>query len=90
MRHPCADTSDVKGVFGHGKTPFVEGGASCFAMPPTDPAPPPFPDSICHQCVHHRLVPGARSVFIHCDAPDLPKYPPQPVARCAAFARRPL
>jgi len=58
------------------------------ATPP--PGPPPFPDSICHGCIHHRLVRGARSTFIRCDAPDLPKYPPQPVVRCVGYTPRPV
>lgn len=47
----------------------------------------PFPQSLCHHCQHRRLVAGSRSTFILCVI--LPqKYPPQPVATCAAFARR--
>ena len=50
----------------------------------SDEAPRPFPESLCHRCRHHRLVRGARSSFLHCDAPGLPKYPPQPVRSCVA------
>ncbi len=46
----------------------------------------PFPESLCHECIHHRLVRGARSSFLHCDAPGLPKYPRQPVLECVAFS----
>ena len=48
-------------------------------------APPPFPDSLCHRCVHHDVVRGARSSFLRCAAPDMPKYVPQPVVSCPAF-----
>lgn len=47
---------------------------------------PPFPASLCHRCRWHRLVWTARSGFVLCGAPGLPKYPPQPVAACPAFA----
>jgi hypothetical protein len=50
-------------------------------------APRPFPESLCHQCVHLRLVSGARSSFLRCAAPAMPKYAPQPVATCRAFER---
>ena len=49
----------------------------------------PFPDSLCHRCAHHRIVRSARSAFILCQHPALPKYPPQPVATCPAFAEAP-
>jgi hypothetical protein len=45
----------------------------------------PFPDSLCHGCRHHRIVSTARSRFLMCRAPELPKYAPQPVRRCPAF-----
>jgi hypothetical protein len=48
---------------------------------------PPFPESLCHRCVHLRMVQGARSAFLRCDAPALPKYPRQPVLDCPAFTR---
>jgi hypothetical protein len=42
---------------------------------------------LCGVCRHARLVRNPRgSVFARCTHPDLPKYPPQPVLRCAAFA----
>jgi len=50
----------------------------------------PFPDSLCHRCRWHRLVRTARSAFVLCGAPGLPKYPPQPVRTCPAFAPPPL
>jgi hypothetical protein len=50
---------------------------------------PPFVDSLCHRCVHLRMVQGARTAFLRCAAPSLPKYPRQPVVDCAAFTRRP-
>ena len=46
----------------------------------------PFPDSLCHRCRWHRLVQTARSTFVLCGAPGLPKYPPQPVRACPAFS----
>jgi hypothetical protein len=46
----------------------------------------PFPTSLCHRCVHVRIVAGGRSRFLMCREPRLPKYVPQPVARCAYFA----
>ena len=50
-----------------------------------DPAPLPFPTSLCHQCAAPpRLVEGRNSVFILCPLqPD--KYPQQPVHRCHLF-----
>jgi hypothetical protein len=45
----------------------------------------PFPDSLCHRCVHHRLVRAARSAFLMCTEPSLPKYSPQPVRACRGF-----
>jgi DNA-nicking Smr family endonuclease len=44
----------------------------------------PFPDSLCHGCVAHRIVPGKASAFILCTALAV-KYPPQPQRACAAF-----
>ena len=50
----------------------------------------PFPRSICHQCAHLRLVrSGKGSVFLMCQEPSLPKYPPQPVVRCGQFTPAP-
>jgi len=54
-----------------------------------DDRQPPFPDSLCHRCSWHRLVRTARSAFVLCGAPDLPKYPPQPVQACSSFAACP-
>jgi hypothetical protein len=45
-----------------------------------------FPESICHRCVHLRLVTsGKGSQFLLCRNPALPKYPPQPVRSCVGF-----
>lgn len=54
----------------------------------SDPAPLPFPESLCHRCAAPpRLVRTARSVFILC--PVLPnKYPRQPVRSCPRFEAR--
>lgn len=42
---------------------------------------------LCGACRHARLVRTSRdSVFARCTHPEPPKYPPQPVLRCAAFA----
>ena len=44
------------------------------------------PDTLCRRCDFVRLVPNRRgSVFYKCDEPTQPKYPPQPVLRCAGF-----
>ena len=45
----------------------------------------PFPDSLCHRCVHLRLVVAPRSTFLMCREPSLGKYAPQPVRACAKF-----
>jgi hypothetical protein len=48
----------------------------------------PFPDTLCHSCVHHHRVETARSVFLMCR--KLPnKYPPQPVLQCFEFKPKP-
>jgi hypothetical protein len=50
---------------------------------------PPFPDSLCHRCVHLRLNGNKRgSVFLSCLHPELPKYGPQPVRACRGFTSR--
>jgi hypothetical protein len=49
-----------------------------------EPAPLPFPESLCHGCQALRRVDGARSVFLMCTALPL-RYPPQPVLRCQTF-----
>jgi hypothetical protein len=50
---------------------------------------PPFPDSLCHRCVHLRLNGNKRgSVFLSCLHPELPKYGPQPVRACRGFTPR--
>jgi hypothetical protein len=50
------------------------------------PAPLPFPDSLCHRCVHLRVIEsGKGSVFLMCQEPTLPKYGPQPVRACRRF-----
>jgi hypothetical protein len=46
----------------------------------------PFPTSLCHRCRHVRLVEAARSTFLMCTHPDLPKYGPQPVVSCRGFS----
>ncbi len=49
----------------------------------------PFPESLCHRCVHLRLVTsGKGSTFLMCQEPSLPKYPPQPVRACPRFSPR--
>jgi hypothetical protein len=46
----------------------------------------PFPDSLCHRCVHLRVIEsGKGSRFLMCREPSLPKYPPQPVTQCPRF-----
>lgn len=52
--------------------------------------PTPHPTSLCGRCEHVRLITsGKGSVFLLCEASaanaGIPKYPPQPVARCPAF-----
>ncbi len=44
----------------------------------------PYPESLCWRCAHHRVVNGARSVFVMCSALAV-RYPRQPVAACPAF-----
>lgn len=47
---------------------------------------PPFPESLCHRCRWLRLTGNKRgSIFLQCTNPALPKYPRQPVVRCAGF-----
>lgn len=48
----------------------------------------PFPQSRCRGCAFLKEVPAARSTFLMCTEPSLPKYPAQPVAWCAAFRER--
>ena len=48
------------------------------------------PVSLCERCRHVRTIRSAKgSRFLLCELararPELPKYPPQPVLRCAAF-----
>lgn len=51
------------------------------------PDAPPFPDSLCHRCVHLRLAGNKRgSIFLQCTEPSLPRYLPQPVRRCGKFS----
>jgi hypothetical protein len=45
----------------------------------------PFPDSLCHRCAFLREIRTARSVFLMCEEPTLPKYGPQPVRQCRGF-----
>ncbi|MSR62532.1 MAG: hypothetical protein EXS08_08810 [Planctomycetes bacterium] len=52
-----------------------------------EPQARPFPRSLCHACAALRYVRGRATWFLQCTT--LPqKYPPQPVARCAAFRPR--
>jgi hypothetical protein len=49
--------------------------------------------SLCERCAHVRVVTSGRgSRFLLCELskerPEFPKYPPQPVARCAGFTER--
>lgn len=44
---------------------------------------------LCGACAAARLVRSSRgSLFLLCAQPELPKYPGQPVLRCAYFAPR--
>ncbi|CAN5163415.1 hypothetical protein BH11MYX1_BH11MYX1_40650 [soil metagenome] len=43
-------------------------------------------ESLCRRCKFVRLVKAARSEFIMCTEPTLPKYGPQPVRSCRGFA----
>ncbi len=56
----------------------------CYTMAVSEP----FPESLCHRCVHLRLVQTERSTFLLCKHPELPKYPPQPVRTCPGFVAR--
>ena len=49
----------------------------------------PFPDSLCHRCRFLRIVRMARSTFLMCQEPSLPKYTAQPVRACRGFAPGP-
>jgi hypothetical protein len=54
-------------------------------VPTRPPGPPlPYPDSLCHGCLHRRYIHGRASTFVMCTA-LLDKYPRQPVLRCVAF-----
>jgi hypothetical protein len=44
----------------------------------------PFENSLCWGCANHRVIGGARSVFLKCEALAV-KYPRQPVTACPAF-----
>ena len=51
------------------------------------------PQSLCESCRHVReIVSGKGSRFLMCllsqTEARLPKYPPQPVRKCAAYAKR--
>jgi hypothetical protein len=51
----------------------------------------PFPESLCHRCVHLRVVrSGKGSTFLMCREPSLPKYTAQPVRVCRGFVAAPL
>jgi hypothetical protein len=62
------------------------------ARQPGTPAGRPAPawHGLCDSCAHVRAVTSARgSTFLLCERsksdPRYPKYPPQPVVRCAGF-----
>jgi hypothetical protein len=48
--------------------------------------------SLCETCVNVREIRTPRSRFLLCELslarPEYPKYPPQPVLRCAAYRPR--
>jgi hypothetical protein len=47
----------------------------------------PFPDSLCRRCRFMRATGNKRgSIFLSCTEPSLPRYLPQPVRACRAFA----
>lgn len=48
----------------------------------------PFAESLCHRCVHLRLVQTKTSTFLMCLEPSLPKYPRQPIVTCPRFSPR--
>jgi hypothetical protein len=50
--------------------------------------PLPFPDSLCHRCVHVRIVRSERSAYVLCREPTLPKYASQPIRACPAFTAK--
>lgn len=44
---------------------------------------------LCASCASHKAVTSARGSTFHlCTAPGKPKYPPLPVIRCNAYAKR--
>jgi hypothetical protein len=51
---------------------------------PGGPPERPFADSLCWRCANHRVIGGARSLFLKCEALAV-KYPRQPVTACPAF-----
>jgi RNA 2',3'-cyclic 3'-phosphodiesterase len=58
------------------------------ATAPIPARPTPFPDSLCHACVHHRDVLSKTSWFLMCTG--LPeKYPRQPLLTCPGFQPAP-
>ncbi len=52
-------------------------------------ADPPFADSLCHRCIHVRIVAAARTTFLMCKEPSLNKYAPQPVRACPKYVKDP-
>jgi hypothetical protein len=51
---------------------------------------PAFPESLCHRCVHLRVIRSGRgSMFLMCQEPSLPKYTAQPVRACRGFTALP-
>jgi hypothetical protein len=67
----------------------VQGFVEPWGILPHVAGSPPFPESVCHRCRHVRLVEsGKGSVFLMCREPSLPRYGPQPVRSCPAFAAK--
>jgi len=66
--------------------PQIVDHAAAYSVVGYRPAVLPFPDSLCHRCVHLRVVESAKgSTFLMCQEPTLPKYGPQPVRACLRF-----
>jgi len=56
--------------------------------PGSDPAPRPFPDSLCHSCAAPpRYVLTRTATYILCPLLAI-RYPRQPVHECALYRRR--
>ena len=50
-----------------------------------DPVQPPYAESLCWRCAHHRVVKTERSAFVMCNVLPV-KYPRQPLSSCPAFS----